>query len=185
MGYVDKCKKCYGSGRRWTAGIENLRRIKCKYCAGTGKVKPYRVAINLTEGHKLGWNLLSEFPRFGMPGHCEVCNVKLIGRKTSYCCAGHAHLKASRIWYSAPWQKRLIAVRDGCACKMCGEAFYSVLVEGGPLYPEIWKLELDHVRPLHAGGTEKPENCQLLCESCHDAKTLFDRKATFPPVEEA
>lgn len=31
--------------------------------------------------------------------------------------------------------------------------------------------EVDHIKPLHQGGTDDRENLQGLCSDCHDAKT--------------
>lgn len=40
--------------------------------------------------------------------------------------------------------------------------------------------EVDHVKPLHKGGREAPDNLQALCRSCHRAKTKRERSATVP-----
>ena len=37
----------------------------------------------------------------------------------------------------------------------------------------LW-VELDHIKPLHKGGTDTPDNRQGLCEPCHKAKTQRD-----------
>lgn len=34
--------------------------------------------------------------------------------------------------------------------------------------------ELDHIIPLHAGGTNDASNLQPLCRECHQAKTVRD-----------
>lgn len=52
--------------------------------------------------------------------------------------------------------------------------------------------ELDHITPLHKGGTDHPDNLQPLCADCHATKTARDlghreRVAIGPdgwPVEE-
>ena len=36
--------------------------------------------------------------------------------------------------------------------------------------------ELDHIVPLHKGGTDTPSNRQGLCKECHAIKTLEDLK---------
>ena len=46
--------------------------------------------------------------------------------------------------------------RDGWRCQDCGKA---------------GRLECDHVRPLHLGGDNSPENLQALCIACHLVKT--------------
>lgn len=37
---------------------------------------------------------------------------------------------------------------------------------------------VDHILPLYKGGTDDDENCQSLCEPCHDAKTVEDAGGT-------
>lgn len=34
--------------------------------------------------------------------------------------------------------------------------------------------EVDHIIPLHKGGTDSYENLQGLCKDCHDEKTRLD-----------
>lgn len=34
------------------------------------------------------------------------------------------------------------------------------------------RYHVDHIRPLHLGGTNDLNNLQVLCLNCHDAKTL-------------
>ena len=34
--------------------------------------------------------------------------------------------------------------------------------------------ELDHIVPLHKGGSDEPENWQGLCNECHRDKTAID-----------
>ncbi len=36
-------------------------------------------------------------------------------------------------------------------------------------------LEIDHIRPLFAGGTDDIGNLQVLCYQCHKNKTARDR----------
>lgn len=36
-------------------------------------------------------------------------------------------------------------------------------------------MELDHIRPLHQGGTDTPGNRQGLCEACHSEKSITER----------
>ncbi|TRW46385.1 HNH endonuclease [Georgenia yuyongxinii] len=45
--------------------------------------------------------------------------------------------------------------RDGGRCVKCSDTF---------------KLQIDHVVPLHMGGTDAPENLQLLCMRCNTSK---------------
>lgn len=50
-----------------------------------------------------------------------------------------------------------ILLRDEYTCQKCGIV--------------SWHLEVDHIAPLHLGGTECDENRQTLCKKCHDEKT--------------
>lgn len=34
--------------------------------------------------------------------------------------------------------------------------------------------EVDHIKPLHKGGTDDPDNLQSLCGPCHKHKTRSD-----------
>jgi len=34
--------------------------------------------------------------------------------------------------------------------------------------------EVDHIQPLHKGGTDEPDNLQGLCRDCHADKTRQD-----------
>lgn len=50
----------------------------------------------------------------------------------------------------------------------------------GNLNQWIWRtsnLEVDHIVPLHLGGSNEPENLQLLCIKCHKEKTIAERCA--------
>lgn len=56
-----------------------------------------------------------------------------------------------------------IMARDGAACQKCGK-----MVE---------RLEVDHIVPLAAGGSNSELNLQLLCAiPCHRDKTLKEEK---------
>lgn len=171
MGYHDRCTSCYGAGIRWDDAA-------CRRCGGSGKSKPYRRALTMVEGEKLGWSeLVSFFQRRVSDKHCVVCSALLPGRRKTFCSDACERGYMWRVWKGAHWQKRAVANRDGAACKRCGEVFERPIVEGGPDYPDFAKLQLDHIRPLHLGGTEHPENCQLLCEDCHKAKSARERSA--------
>ena len=34
--------------------------------------------------------------------------------------------------------------------------------------------QVDHIKPIYKGGKDTPDNRQLLCSPCHDAKTAKD-----------
>jgi len=62
---------------------------------------------------------------------------------------------------SSKAKERLISYR-GVVCFNCGEH--------DPV------IELDHIRPLWAGGNNEDDNLQLLCWNCHFEKTKIERK---------
>ena len=65
---------------------------------------------------------------------------------------GHALInRRKRLWVASP------------TCAMCGLL---------TAYPH--GFEMDHVVPLHAGGSDTDDNCQVLCIGCHRTKTARD-----------
>ena len=58
--------------------------------------------------------------------------------------------------------RKRILLRDEYTCQKCGR------VDPGP------GLEVDHIVPLDFGGAESDANRQVLCESCHKAKTAAE-----------
>lgn len=42
-------------------------------------------------------------------------------------------------------------------------------------------VELDHIKPLHQGGEDVPENRQGLCAECHLEKSKRERGHTYLP----
>ena len=79
----------------------------------------------------------------------------------------HTHLNAHR-WATV---RRLVFVRDGWRCVMCGRA---------------GRLECDHVIPLDRGGDPwDSNNLQTLCRSCHIAKTADENRREPTPAESA
>ena len=41
--------------------------------------------------------------------------------------------------------------------------------------------DLDHIKPLHQGGTDTPDNRQGLCHDCHVEKSKTERGHTYHP----
>jgi len=41
--------------------------------------------------------------------------------------------------------------------------------------------ELDHIKPLHQGGTDTPDNRQGLCTDCHLEKSKTERGHEYHP----
>lgn len=176
MGYKDRCLSCYGSGKLWQYdSAKDLVECQCRKCGGSGKQKPYRRTITITEGDSLGWNTMESSPKYHDDGCCASCNTKLSGRRRTFCSDDCKRGYLWRVWKGAHWQKRAIAHRDGSACAACGEVHESPIRPGGKPYPEYSELQLDHKKALYLGGTEQPENCQLLCEECHKKKTKRER----------
>lgn len=58
-----------------------------------------------------------------------------------------------------PWRRLrdIILARDLYTCQHCGKV-------GG-------RLELDHIKNIADGGTDDPNNLQILCNQCHAKKT--------------
>lgn len=180
MGYIDKCTRCYGRGTtlKYDHGTKTYSDEQCPKCAGAGTIKAYRKALSIQESMAQGWDgvIVNSWPEYGVKGFCQCCNEKLTGRKTRWCGSNDCARRVwGRLYAGLHWQKRHVCVRDGCACRECGEKFESPLIEGGPMYPQPRMLELDHIVPLHAGGTEHPDNLQLLCSRCHQEKSTRDR----------
>lgn len=176
MGYHTKCTRCYGNPhyKSWHGNA-------CAKCNGTGhETVAYRRALTLKEGALLGWSELASSPRYGDEHSCIACNKALPRRRRSFCSELCRIAYLRRVWKGAHWQKRAVAIRDGAACRACGELHESPIVEGGKPYPLYSELELDHAKPLHLGGTEHPDNCQLLCVACHRKKTTRERFGTQP-----
>lgn len=47
------------------------------------------------------------------------------------------------------------------------------------------RLEADHIRPLHKGGTWDLENGQALCATCHAIKTARENRRPIAPAMRA
>jgi 5-methylcytosine-specific restriction endonuclease McrA len=65
-------------------------------------------------------------------------------------------------------QRRKIAKRQNwlCAGEQCREAQPN---------QELEEYDIDHIIPLHLGGTEELDNLQALCPGCHRRKTDQER----------
>lgn len=53
-------------------------------------------------------------------------------------------------------------VASGGRCALCDRAF------------ALRDMELDHIVPLLAGGSNNDSNLQMLCKECHASKTKLD-----------
>lgn len=59
--------------------------------------------------------------------------------------------------------RRKIFERDGFACRRCGKTA---------------NLSIDHIVPFTRGGTDEPENLQVLCRTCNSSKNVNERGVT-------
>ena len=78
------------------------------------------------------------------------------------------------------YQLLLVLSRIGFPCPICGE-----IMVGDPGHPQSATLE--HVIPLHHGGTNHPSNLDVICNSCNSArntvKQYFDARFRRVPFE--
>lgn len=56
----------------------------------------------------------------------------------------------------------LVLERDGFTCRYCGRSAPNV------------ELEVDHVHPVAAGGSDDPDNLVTACYDCNRGKTDYD-----------
>jgi 5-methylcytosine-specific restriction protein A len=67
--------------------------------------------------------------------------------------------------YTGVKDRERIRERDLHLCKACER---KGIVRPGK--------DVDHIIPLWAGGSDEPDNKELLCDECHDAKTEREAK---------
>jgi 5-methylcytosine-specific restriction endonuclease McrA len=103
---------------------------------------------------------------------CEWCGKPLSGRQRKWCSVG-----CVKDWLST-WQWEEIAKRalrrvvepDGTVrCQGCRE-FLLFNIHRVP-------FDIDHITPLADGGSNDPQNLQILCVPCHKKKTSLEAKA--------
>lgn len=68
---------------------------------------------------------------------------------------------SKRQWAIIRWR---VLKRDGWRCRQC----------------EKWGNEVDHVKPLAAGGDDSLDNLQVLCTGCHIEKTRQENRRETP-----
>lgn len=59
------------------------------------------------------------------------------------------------------WLRKKIRQRDNHTCQQCGKP----------------GNEVDHIIPISQGGTDHPNNLQVLCATCHTTKTRTEQHA--------
>ena len=179
MPYKTECRNCYGRGNYYDGR-------QCPKCGGTGQEAPYRVAPSLSDVGDEWKGIPTSYSRYGREGFCMVCDSELTGKQKMFCGRKTSTVDGARrhscsmlvhlwLYKGVHWQKRAVIVRDGCVCRSCGEKFEAPLIEGSPIvFPVPSKVALDHIIPLADGGSEAPDNLQILCHSCHELKTVSE-----------
>lgn len=97
---------------------------------------------------------------------CEICGSQITDRRRSRTCSNrcteaywrrvreaerHANLRNPFFW---PTFRHEALERDGHRCTQCGSTT---------------DLEIHHITPVAAGGTNAPDNLTTLCHDCHAA----------------
>ena len=86
-------------------------------------------------------------------------------------------------WRNRMFKNAWLGAMGKCECCGIKEQFIwrnggaSGSYDDGTLHQIVWRtsnLELDHIIPLHRGGSNESENLQLLCVDCHRAKTAAE-----------
>ncbi len=73
--------------------------------------------------------------------------------------------------------KELVRIRAGYQCQCMGQYICPHHNNGirCPRMHSQFPLEIDHIKPSFAGGTDDDENLQALCNACHKEKNILDR----------
>lgn len=75
-----------------------------------------------------------------------------------------------------PYKKRLIFIRDGYACGWCG-------FQTTPDFPTPGQfLQLDHIIPWSANGSDRSDNLRTLCGPCNEQRSNFVDVTGLPRV---
>jgi 5-methylcytosine-specific restriction endonuclease McrA len=74
-------------------------------------------------------------------------------------------------YQTADWRakRERILVRDAFVCRACGR-----VVSGH-------EANVDHIVPLEDGGSDRDDNLQTLCRSCHGTKTHAEQRRRGAP----
>jgi hypothetical protein len=66
-----------------------------------------------------------------------------------------------------PYMRRLVYERDGYTCQHCGRGVTPTSKAPGEV------LQLDHVTPWSAGGSDRSDNLRTLCGPCNEDRSNF------------
>lgn len=66
-----------------------------------------------------------------------------------------------------PYKRRLIYIRDGYTCQYCGRSVEPDFATPGAV------LQLDHVIPWSAMGSDRSDNLRTLCVRCNDERSNY------------
>ena len=126
--------------------------LKCPICQ-----------FNFLHHESVSWNQQSILISFS----CENCTFKSVLEIEQS--KGQTFLQWERIIAPLPQPQRKpikpsvrfqILKRDGYRCQMCG-----ISAKDGAT------LEIDHITPISKGGSNDPENLQVLCRDCNAGKS--------------
>lgn len=125
--------------------------------------RPYRTARRPPGG--LLADLLARDP------HCRACGLDLLAlaeRRFRLSEAIYGALDALYGDAEGVFAPPAVATWAGRYCERPGAAALRAMGFPRPLAPLV---ELDHIVPIWAGGSDRAENSQPLCQPCHRAKT--------------
>jgi len=135
-----------------------------------------RQFITLYEAGQLyGFKALPR-PRYVPDGICEWCGKKIENKRRSSCCTKECtnnFLNAtSPVRYANSGSRGgypgHILRRDNFSCRICGE-FHGWTNEHGIRTPTSdGQLAIHHIKSVHDGGSDAPDNLQTVCRDCHN-----------------
>ena len=97
------------------------------------------------------------------PAYCDQCGVPHQSRAYD-----RTRGTSTQRGYGYRWQQyRLMILRRH---PLCADPFS---IHGKQT---VLATEVDHIKPLREGGTNRPDNLQTLCKSCHSKKTANENE---------
>ncbi len=121
--------------------------------------------------------------RFSPLGFCNWCGKPLSGRSKYFCPPSErvvyddskrkdywCTIDFTRWWtVGNPRFKRVVYIRDGFACKLCGLK-PTTKNPHGLVIPDLNLLAIDHIYPYAKGGKTELDNLRVLCRRCNGKK---------------